>query len=171
MHSYTIFPSVVHSKVSSTTYHRFLSTIITFSDLHVTGPAKQVERSDRQLQHAQALYKGYQAAMSPQDRDLARDLLTYSGDLRYGWEAKYLATRIKQARLYCSWNLEYVLILPHGRRSRQRRSIYEPTVSNSESSPVESSWSTIRTTGMGVTRGRASLVMSNVGLVWSGTEA
>ncbi|KAH8985449.1 hypothetical protein EDB86DRAFT_2333960 [Lactarius hatsudake] len=103
MHSYTIFPSVVHSKISSTTYHRPLSTIITFSDLYVTGPAKQVERSDRQLQHARALYEGYQAAMSPQDRDLARDFLTYSGDLRYDWEAKYLATRIKQARLYCSW--------------------------------------------------------------------
>ncbi|KAH9023435.1 hypothetical protein EDB85DRAFT_314895 [Lactarius pseudohatsudake] len=141
MHSYTIFPSVVHSKISSTTYHRFLSTIITFSDLHVTGPAKQVERSDRQLQHAQALYEGYQAAMSPQDRDLARDLLTYSGDLRYDWEDKYLATRIKQARLYCSCvnnTLQMIQVL----RSWQRRSIYEPTVSNSESSPVESSRST-----------------------------
>lgn len=74
-----------------------------FADLHAMGPAKQVERSDRQLQHAQALYEGYQAVMSPQDRDLAQGLLTYSGDLRCGWEAQYLPTRIRQARLYCSW--------------------------------------------------------------------
>jgi len=74
-----------------------------FSDLHAMGPAKKVEHSDRQLQHAKALYEGYQAVMSPQDRDLAQDLLTYSGDLRIGWEAKYLPSRIKQARLYCSW--------------------------------------------------------------------
>lgn len=53
-----------------------LPIIMAFVDLHVTGPAKQVERSDRQLQHAQALYEGYQAAMSPQDRDLAQGLLT-----------------------------------------------------------------------------------------------
>ena len=53
-----------------------LPIIMAFVDLHVTGPAKQVERSDRQLQHAQALYEGYQAAMSTQDRDLAQGLLT-----------------------------------------------------------------------------------------------
>jgi len=74
-----------------------------FSDLPIMGPAKQVERSDRQIRHAQALYEGYQAAMSPEDRDLAQDLLTYSGDLRWGWEAKHLPSRLKQARLYCSW--------------------------------------------------------------------
>lgn len=53
-----------------------LLIIMAFVDLYVMGPAKQVERSDRQLQHAQALYEGYQAFMSPQDRDLAQDLLT-----------------------------------------------------------------------------------------------
>ena len=53
-----------------------LPIIIAFSDLPVMGPAKQVERSDRQLEHAQALYEGYQAVMSPQDRDLAQDFLT-----------------------------------------------------------------------------------------------
>ena len=47
-----------------------------FSDLPIIGPAKQMECSDRQLQHAQALYEGYQAVMSPQDRNLAQDLLT-----------------------------------------------------------------------------------------------
>ena len=76
MHSYIVVPSEVQSKFSSTTYHKMFSTIIAFADLHVMGPAKQVERSDRQLQHAQALYEGYQAAMSPQDRDLAQGLLT-----------------------------------------------------------------------------------------------
>jgi len=106
MHSYITVPGAVHSKNSSTTtttHLRFLSTIMVFSDLHAMGPAKQVERSDRQLQHAQALYEGYQAAMSPRDRDIAQDLLTHSGDLRLGWEAKYLPTRIKQAKLYRSW--------------------------------------------------------------------
>jgi hypothetical protein len=53
-----------------------LLIIMAFADLHAMGPAKQVERSDRQLQHAQALYEGYQAVMSPQDRDLAQGLLT-----------------------------------------------------------------------------------------------
>lgn len=53
-----------------------LLTIMAFSDLHTMGPAKQVELSDRQLQHAQALYEGYQAVMNPQDRDRAEGLLT-----------------------------------------------------------------------------------------------
>jgi hypothetical protein len=61
---------------SETVILKGCSWIMAFADLHVMGPAKQVERSDRQLQHAQALYEGYQALMSPQDRDLAQDLLT-----------------------------------------------------------------------------------------------
>lgn len=75
MHSY-IMPGVVHSEITSTTHHKMLPIIMAFSDLPVMGPAKQMERSDRQLQHAQALYEGYQAVMNPQDRDLAQDLLT-----------------------------------------------------------------------------------------------
>jgi len=68
----------------------------------VLEPAKQVERSDRQLRQAQALYEGYRAKMDRYDRDLAHGLLEYSGDLRYGFEDKYFLTRIRQAKLYCS---------------------------------------------------------------------
>ncbi|KAN0140409.1 hypothetical protein V8E53_001618 [Lactarius tabidus] len=140
MHSYIMVSSVVHSKFSSPTHHKILFIIMAFADLHVMGPAKQVERSDRQLQHAQALYEGYQALMSPQDRDLAQDLLTYSGDLRCGWEGKYLPARIRQARLYCSWandTLQKIQVL----RQCQKWSICEPTASNSDCS---SDRSTIR---------------------------
>ncbi|KAH8984238.1 peptidase S8/S53 domain-containing protein [Lactarius akahatsu] len=70
--------------------------------LYVLEPAKQVERSDRQLQQAQALYEGYQAKMDRYDRALVQSLLVYSGDLRYGFEDKYLLTRVRQARLYCN---------------------------------------------------------------------
>ncbi|KAH9174577.1 hypothetical protein EDB89DRAFT_2067526 [Lactarius sanguifluus] len=70
--------------------------------LYVLEPAKQVERSDRQLQQAQALYEGYGAKMDRYDRALFQSLLAYSGDLRYGFEDKYLLTRVRQARLYCN---------------------------------------------------------------------
>lgn len=68
----------------------------------VWEPAKKVKRSDQQLQRAQALYDGYRAKMDRYDRVLALDLLMYSGDLRYGFEDKYLLTRVRQARFYCS---------------------------------------------------------------------
>ncbi|KAH9055578.1 hypothetical protein EDB87DRAFT_1579732 [Lactarius vividus] len=69
--------------------------------LYVLEPAKQVELSDRQLLQAQALYEGYQTKLNPYDRVLVQSLLAYSGDLRYGFEDKYLLTRVRQARLYC----------------------------------------------------------------------
>jgi hypothetical protein len=47
------------------------------SDLQllVLSPAKQVEHSDRQLQHAEALYEGYRDMMNPDDRIMAQGLL------------------------------------------------------------------------------------------------
>ncbi|KAI9429115.1 hypothetical protein H4582DRAFT_2065748 [Lactarius indigo] len=75
---------------------------MTLPTFHVLEPAKQVEHSDRQLQQAQALFEGHQAKMNPYDRVLVQSLLAYSGDLRYGFEEKYLLTRVRQARLYCN---------------------------------------------------------------------
>jgi len=69
---------------------------------HAIAPSKQVEDSDGQLEHAQALFEKYQAVMNPRDCDLAQSLLDYSSDLRNDLEAKCLRTRIKQARLYCT---------------------------------------------------------------------
>jgi len=61
-----------------------------------------VEDSDQLLERAQALFDEHQAAMDQHDRDLAHSLLQHSIDLRVGFEAKCLPTRIKQARLYCA---------------------------------------------------------------------
>jgi len=66
------------------------------------APSKQVEDSDRQLEHAQALFEKYQAVMNTHDCERAQSLLDYSSDLRNGLEAKSLRTRIKQTRLYCT---------------------------------------------------------------------
>jgi hypothetical protein len=69
---------------------------------HAIAPSRQVEDRDRRLEHAQALFEKHRAVMNPHHRDLAHSLLDYSSDLRNGFEAKSLPSRIKQARLYCT---------------------------------------------------------------------
>ncbi|KAI9434426.1 hypothetical protein H4582DRAFT_777318 [Lactarius indigo] len=102
-HAHTYIGHPIHSRIQVPPPKlQFSPIIMALPSSYVLEPAKQVERSDRQLQQAQALYEGYRAKMNPFDRILVQSLLAYSGDLRYGFEDKYLLTRVRQARLYCN---------------------------------------------------------------------
>jgi hypothetical protein len=51
---------------------------MTQSDFHIANlvaPSKQVEDSDQQLEHAQALFDEHRATMDPSDCDLAHSFL------------------------------------------------------------------------------------------------
>ena len=73
MNSLFFGPFYSRIPISSIVPHGLLCAVMA---LPAIDPTKHVEHSDQRLQHAQALYEGYQAVMSPEDRDLAQDMLT-----------------------------------------------------------------------------------------------
>ncbi|KAF8265687.1 hypothetical protein EI94DRAFT_1804011 [Lactarius quietus] len=63
-------------------------------------PMKTVEQADTLMQHAHALFEEHEHIMTPIDRTLAEDRMTYATDHRYGVEEKFWLGRVEQANLY-----------------------------------------------------------------------
>ncbi|KAN0137460.1 hypothetical protein V8E53_004905 [Lactarius tabidus] len=63
-------------------------------------PMKTVEQADVLMQHAHVLYEQYEHVMTPIDRTLAEDRMTFATDHRHGVEEKLWLARAGQASLY-----------------------------------------------------------------------
>jgi len=59
-----------------------------------------VERADRQIQYAKALFSDHQSVMRSDDCILVKDQMLYAKELRLGVEEKSWIAKVEQAKLY-----------------------------------------------------------------------